>query len=240
MPRRPVPASRLALYFAKEHTVSPANENRLAIVPRGTICPGIQPAGPHNVPRGTFWAACSTALLLLPCLLLPGCSLIHPVHVTTGYDHSVPFAQRTWSWGEFKMAAAGYDLPVRTAITKELAKRGWQYVATGGNTTVFVWGDIQSQAQLDGDYDKYGQGWVAPVWGLQGLGSGWAKDEYGQLTHIALMKPGNNLVVDIFDTASHRLLVRAVGEDDLESTQKNNAKRLEKTIHKMLNQVPKG
>jgi hypothetical protein len=136
--------------------------------------------------------------------------------------------------------SAGYDLPVRTAITKELAKRGWQYVATGGNTTVFVWGDIQSQAQLDGDYDKYGQGWVAPVWGLQGLGSGWAKDEYGQLTHIALMKPGNNLVVDIFDTASHRLLVRAVGEDDLESTQKNNAKRLEKTIHKMLNQVPKG
>lgn len=178
---------------------------------------------------------------LLAALLvagLSGCSLLHPIHVTTGYDHSAPIAQRSWSWAQVKMAVPVYEAPVKAAITKELANRGWQYTPSGGSATVFVWGNIQGQAQLDRDYAQYGPEWVQP-WGLHGLGPGWARDSYGEDTHIALGLPGNNLVVDVFDSRTHRLLVRGVGEDDLAATQEKNTKRLERVIHAMLGKLPK-
>lgn len=189
------------------------------------------------MPRRLLTCLLSTSLCLA-LAGLSGCSLLNPIHVTTGYDHSAPIARRSWSWAQVKMAVPQYEEPVKAAISKELARRGWQYTPSGGNATVFVWGDIQGQAQLDKDYQAYGAEWLPP-WGPHGLGDGWAKDTYGDATHIAMGLPGNNLVVDIFDTGSHRLFVRGVGEDDLAGTPKVNIKRLQKVIHKMLGNLPK-
>lgn len=166
-------------------------------------------------------------------------SLWHPLHVAVGYDASAQWGTyHTYSWGKVAMAVESYQAPVEAAIQKELSARGWQWVPSGGSATVFILGNIQGQQQLDDLYQAYGKGWDPP-WGLHGLGTGWAKDGYGEMSHIAMSNPGNNLVVDIFDSNSHLLLARGVAGDDLASTQKNNVKDLQKILHKMLHPLPK-
>lgn len=184
----------------------------------------------------TLGASC---LMLVMGSTCAHASLWRPLHVAVGYDASAQWSSyHTYSWGKVTMAVPAYEAPVKAAIQKELGARGWQWVPSGGSATVFILGNIQGQQQLDDLYQAYGKGWDPP-WGLHGLGTGWAKDDYGELTHIAMSNPGNNLVVDMFDSNSHLLLVRGVAGDDLANTEKKNVKNLQKILHKMLHPLPK-
>ena len=176
-------------------------------------------------------------VLFVAVLFLTGCS---KPWVYVGYDHTPPaIAERTYTLYTVKLALPQYQAPVQAAVEKNLAARGWQPVATGGSATVFVLGDVQSAASLEQYYTKLGNGWAPPAWGLQGRGPGWAKSAYGEIDSVALGNPGNKLVIDIFDSANHQLLLRAVAENELSDTEKKNVKLLQKTIHRMLKELPK-
>ncbi len=194
-----------------------------------------------------FLAVASTSEASILDSILPSPS------VTTEYDHSVPLANRTYSWGDLQMAVPQYAGVVRTAIDANLKKRGWQLVASGGSATVFAHGDIRGEEQLQSLYIGPKTGANAPLgepagtsqapgtwgqpWGQQGWGAGW-KPLYGEATFNALNVPENNLVVDIFDTGNHRLIFRGVLQDDLSGTEKKTDKQLSKTIKRMFKKFP--
>ncbi len=176
-------------------------------------------------------------LLLLLLVCVAGC---RKPWVALGYDHTAPtVAGRTYSWGEIKLPLTQYASAVQAAIQKNLEKKGWQYVPTGGGATVFVLGDVQNAEQLTTYYNAFGHGWSAPPWGQQGLGEGWRKSDYGQTESVALGNPGSKTVIDIFETSSHRLLARGVAQNDYSATQKKNLKLLNNTLHRLLTQLPK-
>ncbi len=163
-------------------------------------------------------------------------ALITPPAVTSEYDRSVPLAGRTYSWGEVKLAMPPYSDSVRMAIDSILRKRGWQLAPSGGSVTLFAYGDIRGEAQLTAAYQAFCGGWGQP-WSAQGWGPGW-KPQYGEATFNALNVPENNLVLDMFDTANHRLLFRGVMKDDLSGTEKKNNKQLKKTVKRLLGKFP--
>ena len=163
-------------------------------------------------------------------------ALITPPDVTMEYDHSVPLAGRTYSWGEVKLAVPQYSSTVHAAVDGVLRKKGWQLLPSGGSVTVFAYGDIRGEAQITAAYSALGGGWEVP-WGAQGFGPGW-KPFYGEAVLNALNIPENNLVLDMFDTGNHRLLFRGVMEDDLSGTEKKTTKLLTKTVKRLLAKFP--
>ncbi len=183
--------------------------------------------------RTTFALAAVLALTVPAAEAIP---FLTP-SVTIEYDHTAQFAHRTYSWGVLEMAAPTYEPAVHAAVDKGLRQRGWQLVPSGGSATVFVLGDVRGEDQVKAFYAAKGGGFKQD-WGPEGLGAGW-KPYYGNATINALSLPQNNLMIDIFDTASHQLIFRGVTEDDLSRTEKKNTKRLEKYIKQVFKEFPK-
>ena len=164
-------------------------------------------------------------------------SFLNPPITTTESDSAAALQRRTYSWGEVHMAVPQYEPVVRAAVDKSLQKLGWQLVPSGGSATVFALGDVRGEPELEADYTKQGGGWGAGQWGLQGLGPGW-KPGYGEPTVNALGTSGSHLVIDIFDTPSHKLVFRGVLMEDISGTEKNNTKGLQKIINKTFKKFP--
>ncbi len=162
--------------------------------------------------------------------------VVPPPSVATEYDHSVPLARRSYSWGDVQMAVPQYAGTVRAAVDANLQKRGWQLVPSGGSVVVFAHGDIRDEAQLAKIYSASGASWIQP-WTAQGLGSGW-KPFYGESVFNALNVPENNLVVDMFDSTGRHLLFRGVMQDELSAPEKQTTKVLTKTIKRMFSKFP--
>lgn len=176
-------------------------------------------------------------LLAAVALCLTGC---HKPWVYVGYDHAAaPGMHATYSWGLVRVAVRQYQAPIEAAVEKNLASRGWQLVPSGGSATVFVLGDIKNAEQLEAVYKNFDHGWAPPEWSAHGRGRGWKKSAYGEVDSVVLGNPGNKLIIDIFDSSTHQLLLRAVAENELSNTEKKNVKLLDKTIHKMLKKLPK-
>ena len=178
------------------------------------------------------------AAILVSAPVLQGISipfLPQPL-VFTEYDHAAPLAGRTYSWGDLRLEVPLYTPVVRAAVDKDLAARGWQLVASGGSITIFGTGNVRSETQLEDFYKSTGAGW-AQDWGARGWGPGW-KPLYGEDTSSGMCSAASHLVIDMFDTGSHRLLFRGVMTSDFSRTQKKNTKNFDKNLKKMFNKFP--
>jgi hypothetical protein len=179
-----------------------------------------------------------TALVLITAPALQGISIpfLPGPLVFTEYDHAAPLAGRTYSWGDLRLEVPLYTPVVRAAIDKDLAARGWQLVASGGSVTIFGTGNVRSETQLEDFYKSTGAGW-AQGWGLNGWGPGW-KPFYGEDTSSGMCSAASHLVIDMFDTGSHRLLFRGVMTSDFSRTQKKNTKNFDTSLKKMFKKFP--
>jgi hypothetical protein len=162
--------------------------------------------------------------------------LVFPIQITTEYDRSARPGAKTYSWGAATMVAAQYTAVVRADVDQDLQKKGWQLVASGGAVTIFAQGDVQGSAALESYYRKLNAGW-GEGWSGQGWGPGW-KPLYGEATTVALNVPGNNLVIDMFDTDSHRLIFRSVAQEELWTNDKTTRQYLSDSVRKMLKKLP--
>ncbi len=164
-------------------------------------------------------------------LFLPG------PDVTTEYDGSALLAHRSYSWGRITMQVPAYQGDVKAAIDKDLARRGWQLMPSGGSATVFVAGDVRGEGDVNTFYRGVGGDWAYQKWSWQGLGTGW-KPGHGEPTFNAMTTAENHLVVDIFDKGSHQLLFRGVMGEDLSSTEKENTETLKDSLKRMFKKFP--
>jgi hypothetical protein len=153
--------------------------------------------------------------------------------VKTDYDHSANFERyHTYSWGAVKADPLWVDR-IKQAVDTQLQAKGWQLVPSGGDAVVFATGNVKSQKQLQTVYDGFGPGWGAG-WGW----GGWGWGGPGFATTTETEQPVGNVVIDIFDASTKKLIWRGMSQRDLSNKTSKNIEALNKDVEKMFKDFP--
>jgi hypothetical protein len=159
--------------------------------------------------------------------------------VRTDYDHSADFTQyHTYSWGKVQTSIPFYTDRIKQAVDAKLQAKGWQLVPTGGSVTVFASDNVHNQKEVQTMYDGFGGGWGGGWgWGGWGWGLGNPGGFVDSDTTVSNQKLGN-LVVDIFEGSSKKLLWRGLATEDLSTNADKNTKALDNDVNSMFKNFP--
>jgi Domain of unknown function (DUF4136) len=152
-------------------------------------------------------------------------------NVRTDYDHTANFSQyNTYSWGKVQTSNPFFVNRIQEAVDKQLQAKGWQLMPTGGSVTVFATDNIHDQQQVQTMYDNMGGGW-GRGWGGPGFGTGIA-------TTTTTNHNIGNLVIDLFEGSSKKLLWRGLATENLSSNADKNTKMVDGDINNMFKNFP--
>jgi hypothetical protein len=181
-----------------------------------------------------------TQAILLALILIGSSFAAFAANVQTDYDHSINFSQyNTYSWGKVQASNPFFGPRIQAAVDNQLQSRGWKLVPSGGAVTVFATDNIQNQQQLQTMYDNFGGGWGGGWgWGRWGWGGGWPGIGIGTSTTTTVDQPVSNLVVDLFEGNSKKLLWRGLATEDLSSNSDKNTKKVDNDIKDMFRSFP--
>lgn len=181
-----------------------------------------------------------TVLSFITTIVLSG-AFAFAANVRTDYNHHAQFSNyHTYSWGTVKTTNPLNEDRVKAAINKDLQKKGWQLVPTGGNTTVFATENVKNEQEAETMYDGMGGGWGGG-WGWDGFGGfggGYGVGGFGEATTTTDDQRVGHLVVDIFDASNKHLLFRGISDEDLSNNARKNTKGLDKDIAQMFKKFP--
>jgi hypothetical protein len=155
--------------------------------------------------------------------------------VNTDYDHNVNFGQfHTYSWGTVKTGDPLWVDRIKQAVDKSLQAKGWQMVPSGGDSEIFATSKVANEQQLETFYNGYGGGWGGG-WGWGGWGRG---PGFGTSTTTTTNQRVGNLVIDIFDAKSKKLMWRGTSQRNLSSKSSKNIQGLDSDVQKMFKNFP--
>jgi hypothetical protein len=176
------------------------------------------------------------SLILAVALLITLAGAAHADDVKTDYDHKVAFSQyHTYSWGTVKTPNPFYVDRIKQAVDKALQSKGWQLVPSGGDTEVFATGGVHTEQELETFYNGaggWGRGWGG--WG----GWGWGGPGFGTATTTTSTQQVGNLVIDMFETSSKKLIWRGISQRNLSDKASKNIQALNKDVEKMFKDFP--
>lgn len=160
-------------------------------------------------------------------LLLAGTLAVFAAKVITDYNHSTDFSQyKTYSWLKVEAGDPLWIDRISSAVDAQLLEKGLTKVPVNGDLSVTAFGSTHTQPRLETFYDGLGGGWF---W--HGFGDGMA------VTTVENVKIGT-LVVDIFESATKKLIWRGVANDALSDKPEKNEKKLEKAVAEMFKHFP--
>jgi Domain of unknown function (DUF4136) len=161
-------------------------------------------------------------------------------NVQTDYDHTVNFSQyNTYSWGQVQTSNPFFVTRIQQAVNKQLQAKGWTLMPTGGSVTVFATDNIHNQQQVQTMYDNMGGGWGGGWgWGGWGWGGGWGNPGLGTATTTTTNQQVSNLVIDLFDGTSKKLLWRGMATENLSSNDNRNTSMVDGDINNMFKSFP--
>jgi len=169
--------------------------------------------------------------LILGILLMRATATLH-AQVSTDYDHNANFASfKTYSWLKVQGGDSLWDDRLKNDVDAQLAAKGWTKVESGGDASVSAFRSTQNQQTLQTFYNGFGGGWG---WrGFRGgLGGGGMATTTSEVTKVG------NVVVDIFDSSTKKLLWRGKDSDDLSSNGDKNVQKLHKDVDNMFKHFP--
>jgi hypothetical protein len=144
--------------------------------------------------------------------------------VKTDYNHSTDFAKyKTYSWLRVDAGNSLWQDRIQKDVDTELAAKGWQRVPSGGNASVAAVGSTKNEQQIQTFYDGFGGGWI---W--QGFGDGVATTQVQNI-------PVGDLMVDIFDSGTKKLIWRGTAEKTLSGDPEKN---LQEAVADMFKHFP--
>lgn len=148
--------------------------------------------------------------------------------VKTDYDHSANFqSYKTYSWLKVQTGDSLWDSRLQQDVDAQLAEKGWSKVDSGGDVAVSAFRRTKNEETLQTFYDGFGGGWRWRGFGGMGMST----------TNTVTTRVGN-VVVDIFDAKSQKLLWRGTDSDDLSSNADKNIKKLENDVRNMFKHFP--
>jgi hypothetical protein len=146
------------------------------------------------------------SILLLGISLFSGAATLN-AQVKTDYDHSANFASyKTYSWIKVQSGDSLWDGRIQQDVDAQLAAKGWTKVDSNGDAAVSAFRSTQNQQSLETFYNGFGGGWRWRGGGGMGMST----------TTTEATKVGN-VVVDVFDAHTQKLLWRGTDSQDLSS-----------------------
>jgi hypothetical protein len=168
------------------------------------------------------------SVLILGISLFSGAASLR-AQVRTDYDHIATFATyKTYSWLIVQAGNSSWNDRLQQDVDAQRASKGWTKTNSGSDAMVSVFRSTQNEQTLQTFYDGFGGGWR---WRGFGGADGLAT------TTTEVTKVGN-VVVDIFDAKSQKLLWRGKDSDDLSSNADKNVQKLQKDINNMFKHFP--
>jgi Domain of unknown function (DUF4136) len=162
--------------------------------------------------------------LLSFVVLLVLTSVAFSREIKVDYDHHANFSQyKTYSWGKVETQNPLWDDRIKEAIDRELAKKGWTEVASGGDVTVMAIGTTRDQPTLQTFYDGF---------------PGWRWGGFGEATTLVEHYEVGTLIIDIFDSRDKQLIWRGSASDTLPDKPDKAIKDLQKSVDKMFDNFP--
>jgi len=172
------------------------------------------------------------SLLLLGISLFTGTASLD-AQVKTDYDHTANFATyKTYSWLKVQSGDSLWDDRIKQDVDSQLAAKGWTKVDSNGDAAVSAFRSTQNQQTLDTFYNGFGGGW-----GWRGFGGGGFGGDGFSTTTTQTTKVGN-VVVDVFDSHTKKLIWRGTDSQDLSSNANSNIKKLSDDINNMFKHFP--
>jgi hypothetical protein len=150
--------------------------------------------------------------------------------VTIDYDHTVNFLKfRTYTWEKVHATDPGVEDRLTVALNRDLAAKYMTEVSKGGDVTITAVDATQDKQELTDFYNGIsGFSWQRS-WGSAGF-----LDTQPTLQDVPL----NTLVIDMYDTKTHKLLWRgSVTEPEVKSEDKNE-QTVDKAVTQLINQYP--
>jgi Domain of unknown function (DUF4136) len=148
--------------------------------------------------------------------------------VKTDWDHTAKFTTyKTYSWLKVDGGDSLWSQRLQQDVDSQLAAKGWSRVQVDGDATVLAFRKTTSEQSLETLYDGFGGGWRWRGFGGMGMST----------TTTETIKVGN-VVVDIFDRRSQKLLWRGTDTDDLSGNIDKNVDKLHNDVRKMFRKFP--
>jgi Domain of unknown function (DUF4136) len=160
--------------------------------------------------------------------ILPASALLLLAVTRVDYDHSTNFSNyKTYSWLKVEAGDSLWQDRIQRAVDNELMAKGWMRVPTGGDAAVSAIGSTHTEQQLDTFYNGLGGGW-----GWRGFGG------FGEATTTVQNIPVGNLMVDIFDAHTKKLIWRGTAEKALSGKAEKNEKKMQDEVKDMFKKFP--
>jgi len=152
--------------------------------------------------------------------------------VTIDYDHSVNFLKlKTFTWDKVHATDPGVEDRLTIAANRDLAGRYMSPVGQGGDVTITAVFATQDRQEYSAFYSG-----VSDVSWQRGWGSGGFMDNAATIQDVPL----NTLVIDMYDTQSHKLLWRGMVSEPVVVTgsedKKNN--EIDKEVTLLISKFP--
>ncbi len=175
-------------------------------------------------------------------MFLASCSTIS---VTTDYDNTVDFTKYKtfeyygWADESDKMLNDLDKRRIEQAFGDEFAKRGLQYVESGGDLVVTLFIVVkektEQRATTTGSSGMYG-GYYGGYYGY-GPGWGWGPS-YSSTTVTQHDYKVGTLVVDVFDKAEERLIWESIGKGTVDDSPQTREIETPKSVAKIMKDYP--
>jgi len=150
--------------------------------------------------------------------------------VTIDYDHTVNFAKfKTFTWDKVHATDPTVESRITIAANRDLAGRYMTEAGSGGDVTLTAVEATQDKQEFGSFYDGLGGFTWQRGWGSAGF-----MDNAATLGDI----PVDTLVLDMYDTKTHKLLWRGtVTEPEAGSSDKNDQK-IDRAITLLIGKYP--
>ncbi len=150
--------------------------------------------------------------------------------VTIDYDHTVNFLKlKTYTWQKVHATDPSVESRITIAMNRNMSGRYMTEVANGGDVTIAVVDATQDKQEFSTFYDSLGSdySWQRP-WG-----SGFM-DSQATLSDV----PVNTLVIDMYDTKTHKLLWRGTVTQPLDGSTDKKNNEIDKAVTTLIGKYP--
>jgi hypothetical protein len=151
--------------------------------------------------------------------------------VTVDYDHTVNFLKfKTYTWGKLHATDPSIEDRITIALDRDMQGR---YMSEGGknsDVTVTAVDATQDKTEFGTFYDSLGSDytWQRP-WGSAGF-----MDSQATLSDI----PVNTLIIDMYDTKTHKLLWRGTVTESLAGSTDKKDNTIDKAVTELIGKYP--
>jgi hypothetical protein len=150
--------------------------------------------------------------------------------VTVDYDHSVNFLKyKSYTWDKIHATDPGVETRIIIAMDRDLAGSFFHQEAKNGDVTIAVVEATQDKQEYSDFYSRLNN----LTW-QRGWGSGGFLETAATLQEVPL----NTLVVDIYDTKTHKLIWRGMVTEPVAKSEDKNDRKMDSAVNLLFAKFP--